>query len=60
MEAKVSVEEKVRSGLEGVVEVAEKLINYCQTTEELVNVCRLALTSDAQLKILLVVMGVKK
>ena len=53
MSDKVSPEQGFRSSLEDVIAVVEKLGRVCQTTEELVEVCRLALTSDAQLRLLM-------
>ncbi len=55
-----TVEEKFRVGLEGVVEIAERLKSVCTTVEELVLICKLALEHDVQLKILMRLTGAKK
>lgn len=45
-------EEQFRSALHDVVTTARKLTSLCNTIDDLVGVCDLALTNDAQLRIL--------
>ena len=53
MDAKASKEETLRAVLEGIVEIAERLAPICGTVEELVGMASLALTNDAQLRMIL-------
>ena len=48
-----SPEEGFTAALEDVVAIAEKLIQHCPTTESLVEVCKLGLSSPAQLNFLM-------
>ena len=42
-----------RSSIEDLITIAEKLSPYCSSVEELVGLLQLALTNDAQLKMIL-------
>ena len=53
MEGKKTAEEQFRDGLLDVAAVVEKLLPFCEQSKELLEVVQLALTNDAQLKILL-------
>lgn len=52
-EVKQTAEEGFRSCLEDLIPVVQKIGPYCKNIEELIDLCELALTSDAQLKILM-------
>ena len=58
-EQKASPEELFRFGLEGVIELATKLAPYCNTTDDLVGMCRLALENDGQFRLLMNAAGVQ-
>lgn len=48
-----TLEDSFRSSLQDVITIASKLTACCGTTEDLVNVCKLALENDSQLKMLI-------
>lgn len=50
------IESSFRSALTDTAAVAEKLAPHCKTIEELVDVVKLALTSDGQLRLVLSLM----
>ena len=52
MDSKMDPSEAFRFGLEGVVEIAERLKPFCNTVEELVDMCKLALTNEGQFRLL--------
>lgn len=52
-EQKLTAEEQLRSSIEDVISLAKKLQPICTTTQEMIEVCELALTNDAQLKMLM-------
>jgi hypothetical protein len=45
--------EQLRASLEDLVHLAERLAPHCSTTEQLVEVARLALTNDGQFSIVM-------
>lgn len=45
--------EDFRSSIEDLVTIADKLSGFCNSVEELVGLLNLALTNDAQLKIII-------
>lgn len=45
--------DEMRSILEDLVSMAKKLQPICTTTDELIQVCELATTNDAQLKLIM-------
>ena len=47
------VEEDFRSSLQDVITIAEKLAPHCKTTEDLVQVSKLAVEHDSQLRLLI-------
>jgi len=53
MGEKLSAEDSLRSSLQDVVSLVEKLLPICDSTEDLLEVCKLALENDAQLKLLI-------
>lgn len=52
-EQKVTAEESFRKALEDVVTIAEKLSEPCSSTGDLTELCKLALTNDGQLALLM-------
>ena len=50
---KQNVEQSFRESLEDILRVAEKLLPYCQTVEELIGMVKPALENDAQLRLLI-------
>jgi len=48
--------EEFRSSLQDVVAVLERLAPHCPRTEQLMEVCRIALESDSQLELLISLM----
>lgn len=52
-EQKQTLEEAFRYGLEGAVEIAERLLPFCHTVEDLIGVAKLALDNEGQLRLLL-------
>jgi len=53
MDQKLTAEEKTRKSLEDVVLVAKSLSSVCGSIDELIEVVNLALTNDAQLRIVM-------
>lgn len=49
-----------RSDLESVVALVEGLSSYCEKTEQLAEMCRLALENDGQLKLLMAAVKAKR
>lgn len=60
MDTKQSAEDKFRDGLMDLLALVGKLGTVCQTTAELAGVCELALSNDAQLKLLMWFTGTKQ
>lgn len=64
MERKATQEEmeSFRSSLEDLLTIADKMIPYCKTTEEIIGMARLATENDGQLRLLmsLIAQGSKK
>lgn len=52
-EQKLTAEESFRSSLEDVVAITEKLVTLCSSTGDLCEMCRVALTNDGQLALLM-------
>ena len=59
-QAKQTAEEKFKDGLTDVLALAGKLAPLCQTTEELLGVCELALMNNGQLRMLMALAGAKQ
>lgn len=55
-----SAEVGFRESLQDFVAIGEILLPHCLTPEEMLEVARLALTNDAQLRILLVLLDQRK
>jgi ferredoxin-thioredoxin reductase catalytic subunit len=53
-------EVQFRSDLESVVSLVEGLSAYCEKTEQLADMCRLALENEGQLKLLMAAMKAKR
>lgn len=54
-DAKASQIEEFRNGLEGVIEIAQRLATHVTTVEDLIGVVKLALENDSQLRILMTI-----
>lgn len=54
-DAKASQIEEFREGLEGVIEIAQRLSTHVTTVEDLIGVVKLALENDSQLRILMTI-----
>lgn len=52
-DTKLSQIEEFRNGLEGVVEIAQRLSTHVTSVEDLIGVIKLALENDSQLRILM-------
>lgn len=52
-EKSTSVSDGFRSSLEDIIAISEKLASVCESIEDLVEICKLALTNDGQLKIIM-------
>ncbi len=52
-DTKVSAEEGFRESLKDLIVVADRLKPFCNTTEDLVGMCNLALENDGQLRLLM-------
>lgn len=52
-EQKMTAEESFRKALEDVVTIAEKLADICPSSGDLTELCKLALTNDGQLALLM-------
>lgn len=52
-EQKLTAEESFRKALEDVVAISERLAPLCPGTEDLTELCKLALTNDGQLALLM-------
>jgi hypothetical protein len=52
-DTKASQEEEFRNGLEGLIEIAERLSSHVKSVEDMVEIIKLALTNGSQLKILM-------
>ncbi len=50
---RIDEQDAFRNGLADVIATAERLAAVCQTLEEMISLCQLALTNDAQLRLLL-------